>query len=278
MKEISLVNSDKVALVDDEDFLLVSQFDWLLHKSKENSYAIRNIGRTHVYMHRYVMNLPDTLAETQRKLGKIILVEHLNRNGLDNQKTNLVLSTPSQLGANKVVHRTETSSKYLGVYLDKQSGKWGAGIGHKNKKHHLGYFTNELFAAGVRDKKAIELFGPRVNLNFPLMHINQSISRPKFPGVLQAIRAGQPPVPVTISHQLHDDIYLEMKDEDISRFVRWLKRELDADLRLTRVSRTNISIATRTKPKSKKKMHLKQMTTEELYKFRAKKGLPCPTL
>jgi hypothetical protein len=49
------------------------------------------------------------------------------------------------------------SSKYIGVYLHSQTGKWVSRIRHESKVYNLGCFDTELEAAIVHDNKATEL-------------------------------------------------------------------------------------------------------------------------
>lgn len=67
------------ALVDDQDFHLVEFLTWHVHKSSKNWYArARNERGRLVYMHRLIMR-PSEQEE----------IDHVNGNGLDNQRSNL---------------------------------------------------------------------------------------------------------------------------------------------------------------------------------------------
>ncbi len=59
----------------------------------------------------------------------------------------------------KSYNNKPTSSRFKGVYWDKNANKWRAQIVIGGKKKHLGYFTSEIKAALVYDKAAIELDG-----------------------------------------------------------------------------------------------------------------------
>ena len=93
MKEIRL-SSGAVALVDDEDVELVSQFKWQEAKAIRNgkyytSYAVGKLGsgitRKTISMHRLIMGFPEGLV-----------VDHINHDGLDNQKNNLRVVTSGE--------------------------------------------------------------------------------------------------------------------------------------------------------------------------------------
>lgn len=161
MKEIQLSqgrncrNKGKyVALVDDEDYERLNQWKWCAHKDKTTFYADRNIynngKQTTIRMHWEVLN------------GKGI--DHIDHNGLNNQKSNLRRCTQSEnmMNASK---RENTSSIYKGVCFFKRYNKWTAYININKKPIFLGNFYTEVEAAKAYNKKAIELFLEFANLN-----------------------------------------------------------------------------------------------------------------
>jgi len=89
MKTIELTKGKK-ALVDDEDFAELSQHKWCVNiknsHGKTYFYAVRNTyerGRlrpTLVYMHRVITAAPK---------GKLLVVDHVNGDTLDNRRSNL---------------------------------------------------------------------------------------------------------------------------------------------------------------------------------------------
>jgi hypothetical protein len=95
--------------------------------------------------------------------GKI--VDHRDRNGLNNTKQNLRLATRSQNNCN-TMHR-RGSSKYRGVSREKETGKWKCKICFNGICIYLGLFEAEEDAARAYDKAAKELHGEFASLNFP---------------------------------------------------------------------------------------------------------------
>jgi len=149
-------------LVDDADFDWLNQYNWCMHRDHNVQYALTNTPRDRhgkqktIRMHRLIMGLG-------HKDG--LMIDHINRDGLDNRRCNLRMCTFSQNGMNK---RTTTgSSKYKGVCWHKRDKSWTACIRLRKELIYLGYHDSEIDAAKTYDNKAIELFGEFANLNFP---------------------------------------------------------------------------------------------------------------
>lgn len=153
MKEIKLTQG-QIALVDDDDFEALNQYKWSAKKSGSKFYARRSIivhgKQITQYMHCEVMK------------GKGI--DHIDINGLNNQKSNLRICTQSENMMN-VQKKENCTSVYKGVNFHKPNSKWRAAIKINGKQIHLGYFTSEADAARTYNKKAIELFCEFANLN-----------------------------------------------------------------------------------------------------------------
>lgn len=94
------------------------------------------------------------------------LLDHANRDKLDNRLENLRLCTARENSANKS-KRKNASSKYLGVSFNKRVGKWSASMSIGSKKKHLGFYTEEPMAAIAYDQAAMKIHGSFANLNFP---------------------------------------------------------------------------------------------------------------
>ena len=62
--------------------------------------------------------------------------------------------------------RKGLSSKYRGIYFDKNANKWHAQIAIKGKMKHIGLFKNEVEAAKAYDCAA-RVFHNAPQLNFP---------------------------------------------------------------------------------------------------------------
>lgn len=104
-------------------------------------------------MHRVILN-PDDGMET----------DHIDRNKLNNQKSNLRQVTRSQNAIN-IGSRKGSSSNYNGVSFAKKYRKWTAHITIKGKQKNLGLFKSEIEAAIIYNKAAINLHGVFAVLN-----------------------------------------------------------------------------------------------------------------
>jgi hypothetical protein len=101
--------------------------------------------------------------------GKVI--DHHNRDGLDNRKANLRPASIAQNNLNSCRGFNSPTSKYKGVFYDKKAGKFRAVLVVDGKKKHLGYFDNEIDAAKAYDNAAKIHRGEFAVLNFaPNIH------------------------------------------------------------------------------------------------------------
>lgn len=123
------------ALVDDEDAGLLRRSSWQIQISGTLRYARRSTGprgNTTVYMHREIMRPPDGMV-----------VDHIDGNGLNNQRSNLRVVTHSQNLWNQ-------RKKADGVSLRRQNGKWRATIDYESKKYEIGFYAERGDALAAR--------------------------------------------------------------------------------------------------------------------------------
>ena len=158
MKRIPLTRGYE-ALVDDEDYEELSQYTWYPIIRALTVYAMRwepktkDRKRTGIYMHRQILQL------TGRMEG-----DHVDHNGLNNQRSNLRACSHSQNQGN----RSKThgrSSKYKGVAWDKRTQLWVAYLCYMGKRRQLGYFENEIVAARAYNIEARARFKEFALLN-----------------------------------------------------------------------------------------------------------------
>lgn len=143
-----------VATVDAEDFDRLNAFKWTLKKTRSHKYAYRQhmlAGKlVQVLLHREVVKCPDGLV-----------VDHINRNGLDNRKENLRVCTQSENIANSLGHsdRKYALPKGIEYKVGRKANPYSARITKNGVRHFLGNFASVEEAVGVRNTKAQELFG-----------------------------------------------------------------------------------------------------------------------
>lgn len=145
MKSIVLTRGFS-ALVDDEDFDLVSIHTWHANMNSGKPYAWTRLmpARKAVSMHRFLMKPPRTMV-----------IDHVDGNSLNNSRSNLRVCTRQQ----NLMNRANTKGRGIpkGVYLD--HGRYRAQICVAGKRTSLGNFkTPELASAAYQDA-ARRLFG-----------------------------------------------------------------------------------------------------------------------
>jgi hypothetical protein len=158
------LGEEEWTILDAEDYYRLGNFKWHLHDGKRGKYyAVRSFkntsGRINIAsLHREIMKPPPGL-----------LVDHKNLNPLDNRRSNLRPATHSQNMQNrgKLRLKLNTSSQFIGVCLDKRSGRWLAQIRYQGKRIGLGRFDSEIDAARAYDAAAKKYHGEFARLNFP---------------------------------------------------------------------------------------------------------------
>lgn len=151
------------AIVDDDTFGWASKFKW---NANTDGYAVRKtrVSEKHlqsskaIFLHREIL---------KPRAG--FLVDHINRDKLDNRKSNLRLATRSQSQQNRAVDR-DSKSGYKGVFC--MTGKkvnkdrrWRAMIRVNNQHFFLGYYNKKETAARIYNDAARKYFGEFAVLN-----------------------------------------------------------------------------------------------------------------
>lgn len=161
MAEIRL-SRGKVALVDDSDFEVLSQWNWTFdghgyaHRMGRKSEGI--MSRCRISMHRQIMGVVDPNIE----------VDHVNHNTLDNRRVNLRACSRSLNMGNQRLCK-DSSSGYKGVsflrkYLNRNK-PWRAKIQVRKVEVSLGYFSTKEQAALAYNEAAKQHFGEFAHLN-----------------------------------------------------------------------------------------------------------------
>lgn len=149
MKKIKIGLKNIWALVDDSDFEYLSQFSW---QDNGIGYAKRHLPKVNgkikdILMHREIVGAPENL-----------IVDHIDHNTLNNQKSNLRLCNETQNHINSINHK-DNKSGYRGVSWCQRDRVWRAYIKVNKKSKALGTFRDPLLAAEVYKKAAKEYYG-----------------------------------------------------------------------------------------------------------------------
>ena len=150
---------DKIALVDDADFATINQHKWYAEKIGRRWYAARRRwipggkGKSQkIYMHQDILG--------PRPEGKE--VDHKDRDGLNNQRSNLRWATRTQNNANRA--RRASRCGYQGVYPD--GNRFLAKISDGKRQVYLGCFKTPEDAARAYDAAATKIHGEFATVNF----------------------------------------------------------------------------------------------------------------
>lgn len=150
----------QIAIVDDEDSDLSNQ-RWCatIRNGSVPGFYAKCKGQG--YLHRVIL---------ARVLGRSLKtnewVDHINRNTLDNRRTNLRLTTPSQNHMNRSKNTNNTSG-FKGVSFNRFRNVWTAQIRLSGKVKNLGRYDTAEEAAHAYDAAAREHFGEFGRVNFP---------------------------------------------------------------------------------------------------------------
>lgn len=137
--------------IDLESAKLVSVHKWHLGK---NGYVTSRIEGKLILLHRFLLN-PKSRE----------VVDHINRDRLDNRMHNLRVVSNSLNGFNKGRQSNNTSG-YVGIRWISKENKWWSRIMVNQKTYHLGYFDDIADAVKAREDAEIKYFGELRNSHY----------------------------------------------------------------------------------------------------------------
>lgn len=136
-------------LIDKDDYDKISECQWYCNIYRKNTYLkdiVNVLWTKETKDKKYVYQIHQLILDTKYKN---IIVDHKNTNRLDNRKSNLRISSPSENAINQ---------KHKGYYYEKQTKKYLTRIKYNNKEINLGRYNTELDAE-IMYLKAIIFLG-----------------------------------------------------------------------------------------------------------------------
>jgi hypothetical protein len=144
----------KFALVDEADYVWLSQRKWCAHKQIRKGvvywYVIAATKKPKPYMHRLIVGA-----------SRGQLVDHKNGDGLDNRRENLRVATRAQ----NAMNRQPTRGRVVAKGVNQVGERWYAAITVRGRRKHLGSFASERAAAQAYDDAAKKHFGEFARVN-----------------------------------------------------------------------------------------------------------------
>jgi len=139
-----------VSIIDKDDVDRISKHSWHIDT---NGYAVR--GQTdkitkrfiNIFLHQEILNFPDSQ------------IDHINRDKLDNRKSNLRLCTLSENKINQKIYKSN-SVGYKGV--SKKNNNYQARLTVNGKRINLGRYPTAQ-QAGMAYKNALNQYYPNIN-------------------------------------------------------------------------------------------------------------------
>lgn len=151
-------NTGEEILFDLEDYNKIKQYCWSVYERKNAVYKIvsTRIEGKNIPLSHYILGYSKEEKEDN------IVIDHINRNTLDNRKCNLRKCTQQENIFNSCRNHNSLGVKGVGRY---SSGNYYANITKDGKKYNLGTFGTLKEAADAYDAKAKELYGEFAYLN-----------------------------------------------------------------------------------------------------------------
>jgi len=126
-------------LVDDENYNYLSKFNWYFNKGYAIRVTPKNQGAKIIKMHREILGATDSKK----------LVDHIDRNKLNNQRNNLRYVNSSTNSINSGIYKNNTSG-CKNVYWHKNRKAWQVFTQRNRKIIYIGLFKNKNDAIKAR--------------------------------------------------------------------------------------------------------------------------------
>ena len=147
-----MIIKDKIIKIDLEDIEKVQKYTWYVNQSGY-VYTSIQIGRKNkrgvyhnILLHRYIMDVENSTYP---------LVDHINRDILDNRKNNLRLANYQTNVLNSSLRR-DNKTGYKCVFLNKQTGKYFSQVRRNGEIKYLGSADTAEQAKQLYDEWVLE--------------------------------------------------------------------------------------------------------------------------
>lgn len=157
MKQIISSQGDPI-LVDDDVYEWLAALKWTVRRTTRRTLYAKTTFRDadgkqqNVLMHRMILGVQDGMV-----------VDHIDHNGLNNQRHNLRVCTPKENARNSLRKRGSLTPK--GVFFVQRDRRYQAAIYIDGKRVYLGSYLDPLEAAHAYNRAAIKYFGEFAALN-----------------------------------------------------------------------------------------------------------------
>lgn len=143
VREVELTNGG-YAIVDDADYESVMAAGPWMKSRQRNVYYAQRTTKPRSSMHRFILGTGQYLSD------------HLDGDGLNNSRSNLRKSSPSENQRNRGGAQKNSKSGVRGVHPF--GHKWAAQIRHNRKNIHLGIFADIEAAIRARQEAEVRLW------------------------------------------------------------------------------------------------------------------------
>ena len=149
-------NKDKEFYISKEDYELIKEYTWYINSKgyvatrmkKENEEGVVYT----MFLHRLIMNIENKGNYHEEE------VEHIDRNPLNNKRSNLMIKKHSENMLNKSKYKNNTSG-ITGVNWNKNKQKWQVRVYKNSRVAYYEETTNFEEAVRLRLKAEKEIFG-----------------------------------------------------------------------------------------------------------------------
>ena len=148
-------------LVDDDDFVWLSKFNWILSDTGYAIHCTRADGKTlKLRLNRFVMGVTNSKD----------IVDHINGDKLDNRKSNLRVVSHSLNRHNTLTDINKVKiGLFRGVHYRSDRKKYEASFTHNGVKKLIGRYDDIIDAALAYDKACIAAYKDDAITNFKIV-------------------------------------------------------------------------------------------------------------